>query len=66
MNGAGRREGERLEFKRSWTDEALKDIAAFANRHGGTVLVGVDDDGTVVGFDADDSRLRELTSRVVD
>lgn len=31
----------------------LKSIAAFANSYGGTVLVGVRDDGTVVGLEGD-------------
>ena len=45
-------EGEEVEFKRQWTDQALEDLAAFANTRGGTVFVGVDDDGQVVGVNS--------------
>jgi Schlafen, AlbA_2 len=32
---------------------ALKTIAGFLNAHGGTLMIGVDDDGKVLGLDAD-------------
>ena len=38
-----------LEFKRSYTDEIKKEIVAFANTEGGELIIGVDDDGTVIG-----------------
>lgn len=47
-----RGEGETIEFKRELPrnkDKLLKTVAAFANGEGGVILVGVDDDGTVVG-----------------
>jgi len=40
-------EGEEVEFKQQWTDRALKDLAAFANTRGGTLLIGVRMDGQV-------------------
>jgi hypothetical protein len=51
-------ESETLDFKESfdcqsnaeWC-ELIKDIVAFANSGGGTILVGIDDRGTPVGFD---------------
>jgi hypothetical protein len=59
-------EHERLEFKSSirWNLKAdradkavslawLKAVAAFLNTRGGTLLVGVQDDGTLLGLDAD-------------
>jgi hypothetical protein len=68
-----RGEGEQLEFKETlrWDvrlgavskrleDAALKAIAAFANKHGGTLLIGVRDDGTVPGLGPD---LASLGSR---
>ena len=48
---AGRGEGPTLEFKLR-TPEAMrlaKEVIAFANTNGGRVLIGVDDDGSVVG-----------------
>ncbi len=59
-------EGEELEFKSSlrWDveqgrvnkkleDVILKTVAAFGNGQGGTLLVGVDDDGNVLGLEGD-------------
>ena len=40
-------EGPMLELKREWSDGIKKTIVAFANSEGGTLLVGVDDDGRV-------------------
>lgn len=44
-------EGNRLEFKRkvSFPDKIVRELIAFANTSGGTLLVGVDDDGTIPG-----------------
>ncbi|MFW6074389.1 MAG: GmrSD restriction endonuclease domain-containing protein [Chloroflexota bacterium] len=49
----------------------LKTIAAFLNSEGGTLLVGVKDDGSVHGlekdnFDSDDNLMLHLTNRVRD
>jgi ATP-dependent DNA helicase RecG len=42
-------EGFTTEFKRSGTGHLGRELCAFANATGGMVLIGVDDDGTVVG-----------------
>lgn len=44
-------EGPRVDFKRDLSSRksVLKDIVAFANTAGRTVVIGVDDDGSVVG-----------------
>lgn len=45
-------ENEQVEFKQRVVAETLaRLIAAFANTHGGTIVVGVDDGGRVVGTD---------------
>lgn len=47
-----RGEGEQTEFKESgFNPNLLKPIAAFLNSSGGTLLIGVNDDGEVVGID---------------
>ncbi|HBN25991.1 MAG TPA: ATP-dependent DNA helicase, partial [Desulfobacteraceae bacterium] len=38
-----------LEYKSSFNRELIETLVAFANANGGTVLVGVADDGTVIG-----------------
>ncbi|HET6567773.1 MAG TPA: ATP-binding protein [Rhodothermales bacterium] len=44
-------EGSALEFKRKVPrpDRIAKEVIAFANTHGGRLLLGVDDDGTITG-----------------
>lgn len=57
-----------VEFKRSLTKDIGRELCAFANAGGGTVLVGVSDTGTVVGV-ADHNRLKsrvQSTARSAD
>ena len=42
-------EGFTTEFKRSMPSDLGREICAFANATGGIILIGVDDDGTMVG-----------------
>lgn len=52
-------EGITTEFKREYTDEIKKTVIAFANTRGGEVLIGVEDDGTVLGVaDVDETMLK--------
>lgn len=44
-------EQQNIEYKESWHDEYLKWVAGFANAGGGTIYIGKDDDGRVVGVD---------------
>lgn len=57
-------ESETLEFKRVWTDRALEDLAAFANTRGGSLIVGVNDDGETVGARADDREVQRLANLI--
>jgi predicted HTH transcriptional regulator len=64
-------EGERLEFKKKTTHPTriARTLASLANTHGGQVLVGVDDDGRVVGVrDAEEEMfvLREAAAHYID
>lgn len=62
MNG----ENNTTEFKREYTDDIKKTIVAFANTSGGELLIGVADDGAIVGVaDTDDTLLR-VTNAVRD
>jgi ATP-dependent DNA helicase RecG len=59
-------ENEHMELKLELTEETKKEIVAFANTTGGKVILGVDDDGEVVGLkDATDVQLR-LTNMIRD
>ncbi|MBR2215400.1 MAG: putative DNA binding domain-containing protein [Selenomonadaceae bacterium] len=44
-------ESDKLELKREITDTIKKEVIAFVNTHGGTIYIGIDDDGTIVGID---------------
>ena len=45
-------ESSTLEYKREIdTDDIRKTVVAFANTRGGTLKIGVEDDGTVIGID---------------
>ena len=46
-------EDEKTELKRELIDEVKSEIIAFLNSEGGTIYVGVNDDGSVVGFASD-------------
>ncbi|QDA32234.1 transcriptional regulator [Thermococcus indicus] len=54
-------ESETSEFKRELNDSVYKTLSAFANTHGGILLLGVGDDGKVFGFSGDlDSLARSI------
>ena len=44
-----RGEGPAVEFKRSLTKDVGRELCAFANASGGTILIGVSDTGEIVG-----------------
>ena len=44
------RETRILEFKETLTNTFLKTVSAFSNYNGGTILLGVDDNGNVKGL----------------
>ena len=42
-------ESQKIEYKQTWKDEYFKWICGFANAQGGTLYIGVDDNGAVCG-----------------
>lgn len=60
------REGETVEFKREMNSGAVKTVIAFANTGGGTLYIGVDDEGVPVGVDDVDAEMTRVTSRLGD
>lgn len=59
-------EDSSFELKREYTEDLKKTIVAFGNTHGGTVLIGVDDDSTVVGVKNLDETLLKITNTIKD
>jgi ATP-dependent DNA helicase RecG len=53
-------ENQKTEWKRQWRDEFLKGICGLANAQGGTLEIGRDDNGTVIGVDNAKELLEEL------
>ena len=44
-------ESDMVELKETYVDDIRKEIIAFANTSGGTIYIGVKDNGEVVGLD---------------
>ena len=45
------KENQLIEFKESWRDEYVRYVSAFCNTNGGTLYIGIDDKGRVVGVE---------------
>ncbi|MFA5414295.1 MAG: helix-turn-helix domain-containing protein [Methanoregula sp.] len=59
-------ESENVEFKEQWNDHTLEAIASFVNTTGGTLLVGVSDNGTVIGWTGDDRAQQVIINQIVE
>ena len=59
-------ESENTEFKSQYTEGIYKSVIAFANAGGGTIYVGMNDDGTVIGLDDVDACYTRITNGVRD
>lgn len=59
-------ENKTTEFKREYVDDIKNTIIAFANCDGGTLYIGVNDDGTVCGVDTIDSTMLRVTNAIRD
>jgi len=57
-------ENHNTEYKRSWHDDCLKTICAFANTHGGTLYIGIDDKGHTKGVENLKQLLQEIPNKV--
>ena len=57
-------EGLTTEFKLAYTEDIKKTVIAFANTAGGEILIGVADDGTVVGVDDADAAMLQQVARI--
>lgn len=54
-------ESETLELKEKYTDVICKEIVSFLNTSGGMIIIGVKDDGTIVGVDKIDETFRKIS-----
>lgn len=60
------REAETEEYKRSWQEkECLDALAALANTRGGVLCVGVQDSGSIVGWQGDGKEMERISNTIV-
>ena len=59
-------EDENREFKREFTGDIKKSVIAFANCSGGTVFVGIEDDGAVCGVENIDYTMLQVVNTIRD
>ena len=59
-------ESETIELKEIVVEDIKKEIIAFANSAGGTLYVGVADDGSIVGVDSPDTVTQQISIMVRD
>lgn len=59
-------ESQNTEWKESWRDEYIKWLCGFANAQGGTLTIGVNDQGQVVGIANSRQLLEEIPNKVRD
>ena len=60
------KENQKIEWKQSWRDEYLKWICGFANAQGGTLVIGKNDRGEVLGITNAAKLLEEIPNKVRD
>lgn len=57
-------ESQNIEYKESWRDEYLKWVCGFANAQGGTIYIGVHDDGRVAGVKDAKKLLEDIPNKI--
>lgn len=57
-------ESHNIEFKESWRDEYLKCICGFANAQGGTLFIGIKDNGEVCGVREAKKLMEDIPNKV--
>lgn len=58
-------ESQNIEYKQSWKDEYLKWICGFANAQGGTLYIGIDDNGNVYGLKDAKKLLEDIPNKII-
>lgn len=59
-------ETENIEFKSEITGDLYKEVIAFANTDGGTIYIGIDNNGNAVGIDDIDDAYTRITNGIRD
>ena len=59
-------EDSNTEFKEVYVNDVKKEVVAFTNTDGGTIYIGISDDGKVVGLDHLDSVMTQVSNALKD
>ncbi|TAG62339.1 MAG: ATP-binding protein, partial [Runella slithyformis] len=59
-------EKQTIEWKESWRDEYLGWICGYANAKGGTLCIGKNDNGVIVGIEKAEKLLEDLPNKIRD
>ena len=57
-------EQQNIEYKSSWRDEYLRWVSGFANAQGGTLYIGKDDNGNIIGVENTKKLLEDLPNKI--
>ena len=58
-------EGTTVEFKEVMNENGYKTLSAFSNTEGGLLLLGISDDGNIIGFDCSDEPVRTIANKIM-
>ena len=59
-------ESETVELKQDYAESIRKDIIAFANTNGGTIYIGITDNGEIIGIQSPDRMIQRVANMVRD
>ena len=59
-------ESETIELKEIYTPDLKKEVVAFANTSGGTIYIGVQDNGVITGLDNADFVMQQISNAIRD
>ena len=59
-------ESNKLELKEKFNDKFIKEVVAFLNADGGDIIIGVKDNGEVIGVQNVDSTLKNISDCITD
>ena len=59
-------ENEKIDFKQEYTEKIYKEIVAFLNSTSGTIYIGYDDNGNLVGLDNAKDVEERISNAIVD
>lgn len=58
-------ETQTIEYKQTWRDDFLKEVCGFANAQGGTLYIGIADNGGVIGIDHAQQLMEKLPNQCI-